>query len=127
MFPNVLISLRQQAPTGGTKGTTVSHIAFAVTNVRQTKDKARAAGYRIVTREEACPNDVVTDDISFNKEQGGYSAFVHGSGRDQGAVVRDEDERDAHRPSPHSLCGSGTRMKAWYVEVFGAAGHAWNL
>src|SRR5882672_2076726 len=47
MFPNVLIFLRQQAPTGGTKGTTVNHLAFAVTNLRGTVDKAKAAGYRI--------------------------------------------------------------------------------
>src|SRR5207248_811308 len=68
LFPNVLIFLRPQAPTGGTKGTTVNHIAFAVKNLRQALDTAKAAGYRIVTREEAGANDVVKDDISFNKE-----------------------------------------------------------
>ena len=78
MFPNVLIFLRQQVPTGGTKGTTVNHIAFAVRDVRQMRDKARAAGYPIVTREEAGAGDVVTDDVSFNKEQGSYSIFVMG-------------------------------------------------
>src|SRR5215510_8104313 len=78
MFPNVLIFLREQTPTGGTKGTTVNHIAFAVKDVRQMRDKARAAGYPIVTREEAGAGDVLTDDISFNKEQGSYSAFVMG-------------------------------------------------
>src|SRR5215813_5768592 len=41
MFPNVLVFLRQQAPTGGTKGTTVNHIAFAVKNLRQTIDRAK--------------------------------------------------------------------------------------
>src|SRR6267378_988076 len=49
MFPNVLIFLRQQAPTGGTKGTTVNHVAFAVANLRQAVDNAKAAGYRIAT------------------------------------------------------------------------------
>jgi catechol 2,3-dioxygenase-like lactoylglutathione lyase family enzyme len=78
MFPNVLIFLREQKPTGGTKGTTVNHIAFAVKDVRQMRDRARAAGYPIVTREEAGAGDVVTDDISFNKEQGSYSAFAMG-------------------------------------------------
>src|SRR5512144_1525648 len=51
MFPNVLVFLRQQAPTGGTKGTTVNHIAFAVKDVRRVKDKVKAAGYQIVTNE----------------------------------------------------------------------------
>src|SRR5947207_8656207 len=77
-FPNVLIFLRPQAPTGGTKGTTVNHVAFGVKDVRAMRDKARAAGYPIVTKEEAGVGDVVTDDISFNKEQQSYSAFVMG-------------------------------------------------
>jgi hypothetical protein len=34
MFPNVLVFLRQQAPTGGTKGATVNHLAFTVANLR---------------------------------------------------------------------------------------------
>jgi 4-hydroxyphenylpyruvate dioxygenase-like putative hemolysin len=50
MFPNVLIFLAQQAPPAD-KGTTVNHIAFAVKDVRQMRDTARAAGYPIVTRE----------------------------------------------------------------------------
>src|SRR6266498_4833127 len=29
-FPNVLVFFRQQAPTGGTKGTSVNHIGFSV-------------------------------------------------------------------------------------------------
>src|SRR5215510_16242872 len=69
MFPNVLVFLRQQAPTGGTKGTTVNHLAFAVTDVRRAVDRARAAGFRIATREEAGVYDEVKDDIAFNKEQ----------------------------------------------------------
>jgi hypothetical protein len=78
MFPNVLVFLRQQAPTGGTKGTTVNHLAFAVTNLRQAVDTAKAAGYRIATREEAGAYDEVKDDIAFNKEQQSYSALSWG-------------------------------------------------
>jgi catechol 2,3-dioxygenase-like lactoylglutathione lyase family enzyme len=120
MFPNVLVFLRQQAPTGGTKGTTVNHIAFAVTNVRQAKDMARAAGYRIVTREEAGANDVVTDDISFNKEQGSYSAFVMGP--DEIKVQLFEVKTNATPVALHHIhfAGPAAEMKAWYVKVFGA-------
>ncbi len=50
-FPNVLIFFRQQAPTGGTKGTTVNHIGFSVPNLRQVVDKVKA--YRSVVAELA--------------------------------------------------------------------------
>src|SRR5438445_10858415 len=42
-FPNVLIFFRpMQAPTGGTRGTTVNHIGFSVPNLRQAVDKIKA-------------------------------------------------------------------------------------
>src|SRR6187397_1183397 len=51
-LPNVLICMRQAAPTGGTKGTTVNHIGFSVPNVRAAVAKIKAAGYPIVTQQE---------------------------------------------------------------------------
>lgn len=120
MFPNVLVFLRQQAPTGGTKGTTVNHLAFAVKNLRQAVDKAKAAGYRIATREEAGAYDVVTDDIAFNKEQGSYSAFVMAP--DDLKVQLFEVKTIAAPIALHHIhfAGPAAEMKAWYVKVFGA-------
>jgi catechol 2,3-dioxygenase-like lactoylglutathione lyase family enzyme len=121
MFPNVLVFLRQQAPTGGTKGTTVNHIAFAVANVRQAVDRARAGGYRIATREEAGANDVITDDIAFNKEQGSYSAFVMGP--DAIKVQLFEVKTNSAPIALHHIhfAGPPAMMRDWYVKVFGAA------
>ncbi len=120
MFPNVLIFLRQQMPSGGTKGTTVNHIAFAVRDVRRMRDKARAAGYPIVTREEAGAGDVVTDDISFNKEQGSYSAFVMGP--DAIKVQLFEVKSLATPIALHHVhfAGPAADMRDWYVREFGA-------
>ena len=120
MFPNVLIFLRQQVPTGGTKGTTVNHIAFAVRDVRQLRDKARAAGYPIVTREEAGAGDVVTDDVSFNKEQGSYSIFVMGP--DDIKVQFFEVKNSPTSIALHHIhfAGRATEMRDWYVKEFGA-------
>ena len=120
MFPNVFVFLRQQAPTGGTKGTSVNHIAFAVTNVRAMVDTARRAGYPIVTKEEAGAGDTVTDDISFNHEQQSYSAFVMGP--DQVKVQMFEVKTN---PSPIALhhvhfAGPAAEMRDWYVRVLGA-------
>jgi catechol 2,3-dioxygenase-like lactoylglutathione lyase family enzyme len=120
MFPNVLVFLRQQTPTGGTKGTTVNHLAFAVKNVRQAVDRAKAAGYRIATREEAGAYDVVTDDIAFNKEQGSYSAFVMGP--DDIKVQLFEVKTNTAPIALHHVhfAGPAAEMRAWYVKVFGA-------
>ena len=120
MFPNVLIFLRQQMPTGGTKGTTVNHLAFAVTDVRRAVERARAAGYRIATREEAGAYDVVTDDIAFNKEQQSYSAFVMGP--DEVKVQLFEVRTNTAPIALHHVhfAGPAAEMKAWYVKVFGA-------
>src|SRR5437870_1559820 len=63
-FPNVLIFFRQQAPTAGTKGTTVNHIGFSVPNLRQMVNKVKANGYRLITREEVAAGREVKDDIA---------------------------------------------------------------
>src|ERR1043166_7844373 len=63
-FQNVFVYIRPMTiPKGGSKGTTVDHIGFSVTNLREVLDKVKAAGYRIVTREEAAPTVTVKDDI----------------------------------------------------------------
>ena len=63
-FPNVFIFFRNQKPTGGSKGTTVNHIGFSVTNLRQTLDRVKAGGYPIITRSEVAPTQQVIDDIA---------------------------------------------------------------
>jgi catechol 2,3-dioxygenase-like lactoylglutathione lyase family enzyme len=120
MFPNVLVFLRQQMPTGGTKGTTVNHIAFAVKDVREMKDKAKAAGYQIVTNEEAGAGDVITDDVSFNKAQGSYSAFVMGP--DDIKVQLYEVKNSSTPIALHHIhfAGPATEMRDWYERTFGA-------
>ena len=120
MFPNVLVFLRQQAPTGGTKGTTVNHIAFAVKDVRRVKDKVKAAGYQIVTNEEAGAGDLISDDVSFNKAQGSYSAFVMGP--DDIKVQLYEVKNSATPIALHHLhfAGPATEMRDWYEKTFGA-------
>src|SRR4029450_5398822 len=62
-FPNALVFLRVQKPTGRTKGTTVDPISFSVKNLRQVVDRIKTGGFRIVTVSEAPPNITVKDDI----------------------------------------------------------------
>jgi hypothetical protein len=64
-FPNLLIFLRRQPPTGGSKGTTVNHFAFGVPNIRQMVDIVKAAGYPMVTRAEVASAKDVDDDLAY--------------------------------------------------------------
>lgn len=77
-FPNVLVFIRQQDPKGGTRGTSVNHLGFSVPNIRQTVDKLKANGYKMVTREEATSNWQVNDDIATMPGRDAAIAFVMG-------------------------------------------------
>src|SRR5262245_64768608 len=79
-FPNVLIFFRpNQAPTGGTRGTTVNHIGFSVPSLRQSIDKIKANGYQMITKTEVAPDRKVTDDSAAPAQPGGTSiAFARG-------------------------------------------------
>jgi len=78
-FPNVLIFFRAtQAPTGGTRGTTVNHIGFSVPNLRPVIDKIKANGFTMITNTES-PGREVKDDIAGPLQPGGASiAFAQG-------------------------------------------------
>src|SRR5688500_11316444 len=81
-FPNALLFMRpNQKPSAGTKGSTVDHIAFSVTNLRQVVDRIKAGGFRMVTSSEAPPNITVKDDIGL-VEGGPVSGIAYALGPD---------------------------------------------
>ena len=118
-FPNVLVFMREAEPTGGTKGTTVNHIGFAVPSTRDTVDVVRAAGYPIVTREELPPALAVEDGLAHIADQDTYIAF---------AMAPDDVKVEflqSSSASPMALhhihfAGPVDEMKAWYVDIFNA-------
>lgn len=118
-FPNVLVFMREAEPTGGTKGTTVNHIGFAVPSTRATVDAVRAAGYPIVTREELPPALAVEDGLAYIADQDTYIAF---------AMAPDDVKIEflqSSSASPMALhhihfAGPVDEMKAWYVDIFNA-------
>jgi len=75
-FTNVLLFMRAQEPTGGTKGTTVNHIGFTVPNLRSLLDKIQVAGYPVVTEAEVPPHYDVKNGVAYNTVQETYLAFV---------------------------------------------------
>lgn len=120
-FPNVHVFLREQAPTGGTKGTTVNHIGFSVPDLRATLAEIRDAGYPIVTREELPPVLDVVDDIAHVANPGIDIAFVMGPDD-----VKIEIVESPGQTTPitlhhiHFATEQVEEMRGWYAETFGA-------
>lgn len=120
-FPNALVFLRPQTPTGGTKGTTVNHIAFGVPDIRRAVDRTKAAGYAMATRAELPASFEVNDDLCYMADQETFVAFMFAP--DETKVEFIELPRQTAPIAVHHIhfsTPSVTEMKAWYVDVFGA-------
>ena len=120
-FPNVLVFMREAAPTGGTKGTTVNHIGFSVPNTRSMVETVRAAGYPIVTRAELPPALAVEDGLAHIADQDTYIAYTMAP--DDVKVEFVENRTQTQPIALHHIhfAGPVDEMKAWYVETFDAA------
>jgi predicted enzyme related to lactoylglutathione lyase len=120
-FPNALLFMRAQKPTGGTKGSTVDHIAFSVNNLRQVVDRIKAGGFRIVTAAEAPPNIQVKEDIGI-VEGGPVSGIAYALGPDEVKVELVEMKAQAAPIVSHHIhfFGAQKEMQAWYMQTFGA-------
>ena len=122
VFPNVSVVMNHRAPTGGTKGTPVNHIAFAVPDVRAAVDVTRAAGYPIVTRAELPARFEVRDDLGFIPALQTSVAFTMGP---DDVKVEFLEVRSAAAPVAlhhiHFFSPDAEQMLAWYAGLFGAA------
>ncbi len=123
-FPNALLFMRaanMPVPSGGSKGTTVDHIAFSVTNLRQTVDRVKAGGFRIVTSAEAPPNVKVVDDIGV-VTGGPVSGIAYVMAPDDMKVELLEMKAQTAPIASHHLhfAGLNKEMQAWYMQTFGA-------
>jgi catechol 2,3-dioxygenase-like lactoylglutathione lyase family enzyme len=121
-FPNVLVFLRAQEPTGPTKGSTVNHVAFSVPNVRAMVDRLKSRAYRIVTSEEALPGVVVKDDIA---QSGEGIAYVMGPDEVKVEIVQvSKQTMPIAYHHTHLFGPDREAMRAWYMKVFGATAQA---
>ena len=122
-FPNVLIFFRaNQAPTGGTRGTTVNHIGFSVPNLRQMVDKIKANGFQMITKTEAAADREVKDDIAGPAQPGGAS-IAFALAPDDVKVELVENKQQAIPITLHHVHffnPKNTDMQAWYVKTFAA-------
>jgi catechol 2,3-dioxygenase-like lactoylglutathione lyase family enzyme len=123
-FPNVLVFFRQQAPTGGTRGTSVNHIGFSVPNLRQMVDKVKANGFKMITRTEVAATQEVKDDIAVTATN---TAIAFVLGPDDVKVELVENKQQTVPITLHHVHFFGqqnSEMQAWYVKVFGAKARA---
>ena len=120
-FPNVLVFFRMQAPTGGTRGTTVNHIGFSVPNLRRVVDKIKADGYKMITRTEVAANQEVKDDIATLAGRNVSIAFALGPDDVKVELVEvKEQAAPIQLHHVHFFGQQNSEMQAWYVKVFGA-------
>ena len=121
-FPNVLIFFRpMQAPTGGTRGTTVNHIGFSVPNLRPVIDRIKANGFQMITKTEVSGREV-KDDIAGPAQAGGAS-IAFALGPDDVKVEFVEAKQQAIPITLHHIHffnPKNVEMQAWYVKTFGA-------
>ena len=122
-FPNVFVFLREQAPTGGTIGTTADHLGLSVPDLRPVIDKLKAGGYRMITRDSVPPDWPVNDDITRNPVGNGRSiAYVMGPDDLKVELVQITEQKvPVALQHVHFFGQQREEMRAWYVNVFGAS------
>lgn len=119
---NVLIFMRAQKPTGGTKGSVHDHIGLSVKNLREILDKVKANGFRNITASDALPGMKVNGDVV---ELGGgpVSGIAYILGPDDVKVELLEMKAQPEPVKLHHIHFFGPQqaeMREWYVKVFGA-------
>jgi catechol 2,3-dioxygenase-like lactoylglutathione lyase family enzyme len=120
-FPNALLFLHRQAPTGGTKGTTVNHFAFGVPDIRKMVAIVEAAGYPMITRAEVPASLEVQDGLCYMADQSTFVAFTMAP--DDTKVEFIEIKTQSNPIALHHIHFAGPQvpeMKAWYVKVLDA-------
>jgi len=118
-FANVILFFRDQAPTGGSIGSTADHIGLSVPNLRQVVDRVKANGFQMITQGSAPPTLEVVDDIA---RVNADTAIAFALGPD-GAKVELLEDRTQKEPVKlhhvHLFSHQNAEMQAWYAKVFG--------
>jgi catechol 2,3-dioxygenase-like lactoylglutathione lyase family enzyme len=121
-FPNALVFMNPGMPSGGSRGSTVNHLGFSVPNLRQTVDKLKAAGYKMVTATEAPAAVKVQDDIGLTSG-GDVSGIAYVIGPDDikvEIVERKMQTMPIVSHHVHFFSQKPEEVQAWYVKTFGS-------
>jgi catechol 2,3-dioxygenase-like lactoylglutathione lyase family enzyme len=114
-----LIFLREQPPTGPTRGTTFDHIGFAVPDVPALTAKVVAAGYELTVGREPAPGETASPPTA-----GNYGRFAYLLGPDGVKVELVTNEAEDAPPIKHHHVHFVNRefvaMQQWYMRAFNA-------
>ena len=118
-FPDVLLFLRVQPPTGPTRGTAFDHIGFAVPDVPALAAKVVANGYQLTVGREPPPGQTASPPTA-----GNYGRFAYLLGPD-GVKVELVTNTAANAPPithhhVHFVNKQYVEMQQWYMKVFDA-------
>jgi len=120
-FPDIDVFLRQQKPTGPTRGTAFDHIGFAVPDVPALTTKLVAAGYQVVSGREPEPGK---EAAAATGTQAPYGRFSYLLGPD-GVKVELVTAAGPNAPPIayhhiHFINKQYVEMQQWYMKVFDA-------
>lgn len=117
-FPNALLVFKEQAPTGGTRGTSVNHIGFQVPDVDGLVEKLKAAGIEIATQQEVSGGRAESD-VFHSPSQDVDLAFVIGPD-DIKIELMENEALDRPIVNHHiHFAGPVAEMQKWYLDMFG--------
>jgi catechol 2,3-dioxygenase-like lactoylglutathione lyase family enzyme len=110
-FPNILLFLRVQPPTGGTRGTTFDHIGFAVPNVPETTAKVVANGYKLTVGREIAGQAPPAPATGGSAVYGKFSYLVTSSESNAPPITHHH---------VHFVNKQYVEMQQWYMKAFDA-------
>lgn len=118
-FPGIYLFLRQQKPTGPSRGTTIDHIGLAAPDVPKLTEKVVAAGYMLTVGREPGPGQTASPPTA-----GNYGKFSYILGPDG---VKVEVVTNASKDAPaimfhhaHFVNTKFVEMQQWYMKAFNA-------
>ena len=120
-FPDILLFLRVQPPTGPTRGTALDHIGFAVPDVPALTAKVVANGYRLTYGREPAPGQEAAAAAGTAPP---YGRFAYLLGPD-GAKVELVTNMEANAPPikhhhVHFINKQYVEMQQWYMKALDA-------
>jgi catechol 2,3-dioxygenase-like lactoylglutathione lyase family enzyme len=120
-FPDILLFLRVQPPTGGTRGTTFDHIGFAVPNVPETTAKVVANGYKLTVGREIPGQAPAAPATGGSAVYGKFSYLVGPDGVKVELVTSSESNAPpiTHH-HVHFVNKQYVEMQQWYMKAFDA-------
>lgn len=118
-FPDVYLFLREQAPTGPTRGTTFDHIGFAVPDVPAMTARVVANGYDLTVGREPAPGETASPPTAGN--YGRFSYLVGPDGVKVELVTNaEEDAPPIVHHHVHFVNRQFVEMQQWYMGAFNA-------